>query len=523
VNEIELMESLKTIVLNHYTLLKEAYEEVKLEVYAINQQLNIYNKFLSMVKQPKDFYKKNVTSFYVSSVLPILMDSIEELADLVDEKDYEKETERLEMFSRSKEAMLKEKINFVHKRIEQLNLKRESIGNINIYSQQVSRIKNILKSLNTNEYYENIIAFENIIEYISNSDIIDNTKNELLICIKEKRNKYLKKQEEIKKERELRKKTLEQQKLYVSQINDNKNINNVNKYKFNCENILRDTDLELIKLVNSYIYENLEILDNISQEMINLISESLKYEELELDLNSILPNFKIDNYKNIVILFESRKLLEKITKTLDFIRSNDIDNNDLSNYKEYISNCMEKIKTIFSEYICEKTEMINIDKTQNEKHIIYLTNSSNEILLKNDIKKEKENFIFFIKMLEDLKNGVITSNREKDVRFTNNGKLGDVCKKKEYHARLIYCPCDNCYIVFAGFIKKNNNNNYELNLVKNRYSYYKDKIDKIIDNLSDPIKKEQLIKENDMNHNELMNYLKNNSRVKKKELKNDLQ
>ena len=78
----------------------------------------------------------------------------------------------------------------------------------------------------------------------------------------------------------------------------------------------------------------------------------------------------------------------------------------------------------------------------------------------------------------------------------------------------------DCYIVFAGFIKKNSNNNYELNLVKNRYSLYKNTIDNIINDLSDSDKKAKLIEENDKVHNELIDFLKTNSRAKKKELKN---
>jgi len=518
-----LINELQDIIGKKYTNLKESYKKIKLELHGINQQINTYNRFLNMVKSPKDFYKKNVMEFYALNIIPILMTSIEEIADTVDERDYPEEIARLNNISNSEIAMFNEKLAFIRIRINQLNKKKDSIGNTNIYSEQISKIKKILKSLNSNEYYENEISYDNIIEYIINSNINSDKKNYFINHIEQDRNQYLKNQEAIKAERELRKMLLEQQRLELKKSNQN-NTNNIdnanNNYKFNYEEFLNDNDLELMKQINSSIYQNIEILDNISQEMINLISESLKYNELEIDLDSILSNYKIDNYKNIVILYEVRKLLNEIRKIFDYLRLNNIE--DVDKYKKEVSTYMSEIRKQYSEYVVTKSEEVISNTPQTEKHIIYLKNSSNETLLKNDIIKEKENYRFFINILEDLKSGTITNNHEKDVRFTNNGKLSDVCKKKESHARLVYCPCDDCYIVFAGFIKKNSSNNYELNLVKNRYSYYKKQIDKIIKDLSDPIKKQSIINENDELHIELMDYLKNNSRAKTKQLKNDL-
>lgn len=523
VSEQELLDGIKEIVLGHYTILKEAYNEVKEELYMINQQLSLYCKFLNMVKKPKDVYKKNVLQYYHNNIKSMLIEDVDEIIDVYDDSD--EEAKRIDLFLKTNEGTSFQIIKTVKIRERQLNLKKESIGDTNIYSNQISRIKRILKSLNSNMFFEDEPSFNNIIEYISESDIIDSTKKDLLNCIVEKRNKYLEKQQAIKEERGQRKKLLEQEKEDAKkslQSQNKQDLNITNTYKFNDEDFFSDEDLELIKIVNNLIYKNIAVLNNINEDIINLIKESLEYKELNIDLDSILPNHNISNYNNIVILFEIRKIINQITSTFEFIKSNNISDNNLDKYKEEIFNHISEINKLYNNYVFEQEVIEERIDTKNEKHIIYVTNSSGEILLKNDIKGDPDNYKYFIEILDELKKGIITQNHHKDVRFTNNGKLSDVCKKKNHYARLVYCPYDDCYIVFAGFIKKNSNNNYELNLVKNRYSFYKSSIDNIMKDLSDIDKKAKLIEENDRLHDEFMNYLKTNSRAKKKELKKDL-
>ena len=524
VSELELISGLKQIVEGHYTVIKEAYEEIKSELYYFNRELAVYNKFLSMIKKPSDFYKKNVSKFYDNEVSPLLVDAIDDIIDSIDEDDYDDVVDRIDLVSGTPDGLANEKIKIVKDRIEYLNRKKESIGNITVYSNKVNSLKKMLKSLSSNMYYEDETSYNNIIEYVSESDIIEPTKSDLLECLNKKRQEFLKKLETQKLENEARKKAKEQQRLERKNKKDQDCKPNINTklYVFNEKDFLSDEDLELIKQINLEIYKNLDVLNSISQEIIDFIKEAITYPELNLDVNSILSKYNINNYSNIVILYEIRKIIEEIDRIFNFIKSNNISKENINIYKEEICNLVIKVKELYINYVVEEEITEEQIETKEEKHIIYLKNNSGEILLRSDIKGEPENYRYFIKILDDLKCGRITSSHEKDVRFTNNGKLSDVCKKKEGPARLVYCPHGDCYIVFVGFIKKNSNNNYELNLVKNRYSFYKSTIEQIIKDLSDPVEKAQIVEEQDQLHEELITYLKSNSRSHRKELKRDL-
>ncbi len=449
---------------------------------------------------------------------------INSIDEIIESYDDDIETSRyIELLTTTDEGHEFAVVSVVNIRIQQLNEKLELLDNTIIYSEQISKIKRILKSLNSTMFYEDETSYNNIIEYIIKSEITSDIEDKILNFIKEKRNQYLELQRKLTQEREQRKKLLEQQKesRKLEEL-QKQQTTNINVCKFNDTDFLSTKDLELLKTLNNLIYKNIMVLNSINDDTVKIIKESIKYKELDINLNSILPNQNISNYNNIVILFEIRKIINQINTIFEYIKTNNISNNALDKAKIEVSNYIYKINKLYSDYVFE--EVVE-EKTENkqERHVIYIKNSSGELLLKNDIKNIPENYKGFITMLEELKNGTITNNHEKDVRFTNNDKLSDVCKKKNYNARLAYCPCDDCYIVFVGFIKKNNNNNYENNLVKNRYSFYKDSIDNIIKDLSDPDKKTKLIEENDNLHNELMNYLKTNSRgSKKKELKKDL-
>lgn len=518
-NETELLNGINQIISNHYNVIKDAYEEAKFELGTINQQLTLFNNFLKMIKKPSDFYKKNVLSFYDNKVSPVLETFIDDIANEIAEEDKENEANRLELISEDSDECINERLKCLRIVVNQLNNKKEIIGDINVYSEQTNRLKRLLKSLNSNMYYEDEVSFNNVTEYINESDILESTKNDLLNLIKNKRNNYLKEQEEIKKELEIRRKLLEQKRLEEKRLQEAKKIKKQdNRYKFSYEDFLDDENLELIKEINGEIYKNIDILNNISQEMFKLIKESLKYKELNIDLNSLLPNNNIDDFNNIVILYEVRNLLEQIRKVFNTIKNKRIKDDRLEPYKNIINKYMNQINEIYTSYIPLEDIKIEADENKNEKHIIYLTNNSNEILLKNDIKKDFSFYQNFISMLEDLKNGIITHNFTKDAKYMNNNLLSGICKKKDSEARLIYYPYDDYYIVFLGFIKKSNNNKYEITLLSERYSYYKNDIESVISILNDNELKDSFIEENDILHEELLNYLKTNSRTKKKDL-----
>jgi len=521
VNDEKLLNILNNHLEEYYNTLKESYEDTKSILYDINSKLNIYNKFLGMSKTKKDFYKKNVQQFYYNNVMDLLLENVDDIVENIDEVFYDIEVKRLDHVLESDEDTYNQINQYITHALNKLHNEKESVGNLNVYSEEINIVKRLLKSLNSKMFYEDETSFNNIVEYVTKNNI--NNKNELLNCIKTKRNEYLEKQKLLEKERKQRKKLLEQQNEESKKLKQQECkqiLNTKNIYKFNYEDFLNKEDLELIKSVNEEIYKSSDVLSNINDEIVKLIKESLTFKELNIDLDSIIPNYNISNYNNIVILYEIRKILDSLNKIFEHLKVNNTSTNNLDIYKMEVFNHIFEIDKLYSDYVIEEQILEQQIKNINEKHIIYITNSSNEAVLKSDIKNLPENYKYFIDMLEDLKSGVISNNHEKDVRFTNNGKLGDVCKKKKYCARLVYCPCDDCYIVFAGFIKKNSNNNYELNLVKNRYSLYKNTIDNIINDLSDSDKKAKLIEENDKVHNELIDFLKTNSRAKKKELKN---
>lgn len=518
-SEDKILNLIKESISKDYNSYKESYLELKNEISTINSELILYNKFLKMVKKPNDIYKKSTLQFYENNIVNLLINSVSQIAEAYDNT--EEATYQLQLLSITDEGNEFTVIHTVKIRIEQLNTKLESIGNTNIYSEQISKIKRILKSLNSNMFFEDETAYNTLINYIVENKTISNN-DMILNFLKEKRNQYLETQQRLLEEKE-KQRLLKQQEIKSSEkIEIQQNQNTTNTYKFNDEDFFSIEELKTLKEVNNLIYTNISILNTVNEDIINLIKESLKSNNSNINLDTIFPNLNITNYDNIIILFEIKKIVEEIDKIIEDIKSNNILVNTIEVYKNKINTLVSKITALYNCYIFEEEIIEEHTEQKNDKHIIYIQNASGELLIKNDIKNNPDCYKYFIEMLEELKAGIISSNHQKDVRFTNNGKLSDVCKKKNHSARLAYCPYNDCYIVFTGFIKKNNNNNYENNLVKNRYGFYKPSIDNIIKELSDEEKRSKIIEENDIIHKEFMNYLKTNSRDKKKILKKDL-
>ena len=227
---------------SYYKVLKESYEESKLELYAIDQQLFIFNKLFGMVKSSKDFNKKEVRKFYEKKVEPILVDCVDDIADEILEINNGFDAYRLKTIVEDDDLYYSQRMKLINLRVNQLKEKKESIPDLKEYQDEINKIKKMLKSLSSNAFYEDEIAYNIIIDCLNSEDIIEYNE-ELVKYIENKRIQYLEQLKKAELERKLRKEILDAERAKSKVSICDSNTPKDDKIIFNYNDFFGDDDL----------------------------------------------------------------------------------------------------------------------------------------------------------------------------------------------------------------------------------------------------------------------------------------
>jgi len=225
------------------------------------------------------------------------------------------------------------------------------------------------------------------------------------------------------------------------------------------------------------------------------------------DIIDALPSIEYTSFFNIT--YGLINLIEQ-----DINKTNNLLNHEYDKeMKEYMQEELDIL--LFKKQTCEElikkaNEIQNTEElaqTSQTRNIIFAKTSSNNIYVQDDLKDIAEEYY------EDIKNCLNSLETEQDLKtierqFSNHAKLAKIHELRPFKVRVCYkiLAPDLAYVMIAKY-KKSDNDRIEREKVIERNKQTQKEFDKLKQEIKDPIKKQQLIEENQIIKENITEYL----------------
>lgn len=225
--------------------------------------------------------------------------------------------------------------------------------------------------------------------------------------------------------------------------------------------------------------------------------KSLREDNLEEDLLSILPSKKTYRYKDIILRLIAESLKE-IKEVNELISRDNFNNEELADLRSVI--LLEKKKiSILKEHLKHKDEVETEEEINNE--IILVPSLTGNVKLIEDLEHiHPSNYEAFLELVESIKNGTFKGVK----RFTNNVRFAGISEVRGFQVRIAFARIGkNKYALITAFTKKcDNDKGYRDSLTQklSDYRLQEEKLKALADN-------EEFLRENELNVERLYNLL----------------
>ena len=235
------------------------------------------------------------------------------------------------------------------------------------------------------------------------------------------------------------------------------------------------------------------------------------------DKQDIIDNLPVPEYENFFPIMEGLIgfIAKEIEETNHMIQEEK--DEDMKEYLQEEQDLWEYKLNACKELVDEVKEMKELEEQAENtpyKDIIFATTPLGNIYLERDLKGVSEEYYEKVKnSLEELKNGYKEENEEKGKQLKNNNKLLGVHEVKPFKVRIMYkilCP-DTLFIIMTK-MKKGDNEKKDREEVIIRNKQTELEFRKLRKEIKDPIRKKEIIEENQQTYNYLFEYLKEKGR-----------
>lgn len=215
------------------------------------------------------------------------------------------------------------------------------------------------------------------------------------------------------------------------------------------------------------------------------IVKSIGWENLEANIDSILPEKEDSNYRNIILrlMLECSKEIndmKEVSHAQDGLSKDDLDicNGFIEEYNKYYDMLKAKL---------EKEVVTSIVKPC-ENRLVFMPTKSGNMAVENDLGSiAQERYGTILKLFKSIKDGTFKNDYGFDHMLTLKG-LRTVC---DQHAYVVYQQLsDNTYLIVSILVKKETKDKKFFSSLETRYTKCKQMLNKIKDNVN----KEEFIK-----------------------------
>lgn len=215
-----------------------------------------------------------------------------------------------------------------------------------------------------------------------------------------------------------------------------------------------------------------------------LISSIDDCEDLQDQIESSLPNPNTGDYKTIVLRLKL-KLLKSIKETADFISEcrEELDDEDLEEYKEEIRLCSKKLEILKS----ESNEEVNENKTSTKNNFFFPVSSMGNIRVIDEIEKISKSSPEFCSEFLELFQSIEDGSFKRVKRFLNNNKLVGISEVRGFKPRVVFDRIGkNDYVIITAFLKKCDNDRGYKDSLELKIQKYMSQRDNIVKKLNNP-------------------------------------
>ena len=217
--------------------------------------------------------------------------------------------------------------------------------------------------------------------------------------------------------------------------------------------------------------------------------KSLREDNLEEDLLSILPSKKTYRYKDIILRLTAESLKE-IKEVNELISRENFSSEELTDLRSVI--LLEKKKiSILKEHLKHKDEVETEEEVNNE--IILVPSLTGNVKLIEDLEHiHPSNYEAFLELVESIKNGTFKGVK----RFTNNMRFAGISEVRGFQVRIAFARIGkNKYALITAFTKKCDNDKGYRDSLTQKLSDYRLQEDKLKVLAED----EEFLRENELN------------------------
>lgn len=217
--------------------------------------------------------------------------------------------------------------------------------------------------------------------------------------------------------------------------------------------------------------------------------KSLREDNLEEDLLSILPSKKTYRYKDIILRLIAESLKE-IKEVNELISRENFSAEELTDLRSVI--LLEKKKiSILKEHLKHKDEVETEEEVNNE--IILVPSLTGNVKLIEDLEHiHPSNYEAFLELVESIKNGTFKGVK----RFTNNMRFAGISEVRGFQVRIAFARIGkNKYALITAFTKKCDNDKGYRDSLTQKLSDYRLQEDKLKTLAED----EEFLRENELN------------------------
>ena len=217
--------------------------------------------------------------------------------------------------------------------------------------------------------------------------------------------------------------------------------------------------------------------------------KSLREDNLEEDLLSILPSKKTYRYKDIILRLIAESLKE-IKEVNELISRENFSSEELTDLRSVI--LLEKKKiSILKEHLKHKDEVEIEEEVNNE--IILVPSLTGNVKLIEDLEHiHPSNYEAFLELVESIKNGTFKGVK----RFTNNMRFAGISEVRGFQVRIAFARIGkNKYALITAFTKKCDNDKGYRDSLTQKLSDYRLQEDKLKALAED----EEFLRENELN------------------------
>ena len=217
--------------------------------------------------------------------------------------------------------------------------------------------------------------------------------------------------------------------------------------------------------------------------------KSLREDNLEEDLLSILPSKKTYRYKDIILRLIAESLKE-IKEVNELISRENFSSEELTDLRSVI--LLEKKKiSILKEHLKHKDEVETEEEVNNE--LILVPSLTGNVKLIEDLEHiHPSNYEAFLELVESIKNGTFKGVK----RFTNNMRFAGISEVRGFQVRIAFARIGkNKYALITAFTKKCDNDKGYRDSLTQKLSDYRLQEDKLKALAED----EEFLRENELN------------------------